>query len=139
MAVYQDVLAVPVPKLELPDKAALEAIRHAEVEEDQRVLLSLEDRLCDPSADIPSQNPKRHSIPHRILVRAHEIVSRIEATRNLALNAEETTNNIPNFLPISILSIRECQALVRASVSFIIFTCFGTDNNIVKSKGRARC
>ena len=118
MAVYQDVLVVPVPQSEIPSKAELEAIRRAEAEEDQRILASLEDRFHDPSADIQSQNPKIQSTPHYILVRAHEIVSRVEATRNLALNTEESTNNTPNFLPISILSIRECQALVRVSVSF---------------------
>jgi hypothetical protein len=120
MAVYQDVLVVPILQSELPDKTELEAIRRAEVKEDQRILVSLEDRLYDPSADIQSENLKIHSTPRRILVRAHEIVSRVETTRSLALNSEDT-NNIPNFLPISILSIRECQALVRASVSFTIF------------------
>ncbi|KAF8816887.1 hypothetical protein BYT27DRAFT_6951503 [Phlegmacium glaucopus] len=116
MAIYQDVLVVPVPQSELPNKAELEAIQQAEAEEDQRVLVSLEDRLCDPSADTRSQNPESKSTPHRILVRAHEIVSRVEATRNLALSTEEFANTTPNFLPISILSIRECQALVRASL-----------------------
>ena len=76
MAVYQDVLVVPVPQSARPDKMELEAIQRAEVEEDQRVVASLEVRLCDPSVDIQSQHPKL---------------------------------------------ISECQALVRASVSFIIF------------------
>ena len=120
MSVYQDVLAVPIPQPELPDKRKLEAIQRAEVEEDQRILISLENRLCDPSADNQSQNPGIQPSCHRMLVRIHEIVSRIEATRNLALNTEESTSRTPNFLPISIVSIRECQALVRASVSFII-------------------
>lgn len=120
MAVYKDVLVVPVPQSEQPNKAELEAIRDAEAKEDQRILSSLEDRLFDPSGDIESQTPNFQSALHRILVRALDIVSRVEATRNLALNTE-STNNTNNFLPISILSIRECQALVRASVSFIIF------------------
>ena len=119
MAAYQDVLVVPVPQSELPNKTELEAIQRAEAREDHRILLSLEDRLCDPSADIQSQTPKFQSSLHRILVRALEIVSRVEATRKLALSSE-STNETPNLLPISILSIRECQALVRASVSFII-------------------
>lgn len=125
MAVYQDVLVVPVPQSELPDKAELKAIRRAEAEEDQRILVSLEDRLFDPSADIHSQKPQHKSSPHRILIRAHEIVSRVEATRSLALNTEES-DSTPNFLPISVLSIRECQALVRVSVSFstlILYLC----------------
>ena len=117
-AVYQDVLVVPVP--EPPNKAELEAIQRAEAEEDQTILVSLEDRLCDPSANTQSQFSKIQSPFHRILVRAHEIVSRVEAARNLALNTEKSTNNTPNFLPISVLSIRECQALVRACVSFIL-------------------
>lgn len=120
MAVYQDVLVVPVPQSEKPNEAELEAIRIAEAEEDQRILSSLEDRLCDPSADIQSQTPKLHSALHRILVRALDIVSRVEATRNLALNPE-STNKAPNYLPIGILSIRECEVLVRVSVSFFIF------------------
>jgi hypothetical protein len=122
MAVYEDVLVVPVPQSELPNKAELEAIQRAEAEEDQTILVSLQDRLCDPSANIQSQTLKIQSPLHRILVRAHEIVSRVEAARrNLALSTEKSTNNTPNFLPISVLSIRECQALVRACVSFIIF------------------
>jgi hypothetical protein len=123
MAVYQSVLVVPVPQSKIPDKAELEAIRRAEAEEDQRILVTLENRLCDASADIQSQHPKSQSAPHRILVRAHEIVSRVEATRNLALNTEEFANSTPNFLPISILSIRECQALVRGTVSFPHLSC----------------
>jgi hypothetical protein len=119
MAVYKDVLVVPVPQSELPNEAELEAIRRAEEKEDQHILSSLEDRLFDPSADIQSQTPKFQSTLHRILVRAHDILSRVEATRNLTLNTEST--NKTNFLPVSILSIRECQALVRASVSFLIF------------------
>jgi len=138
MAVYQDVLVVPVPQSELPDnKAEREAIKRAEAKEDQRMLVSLEDRLCDPSADTQSPNPKFESTPHRILVRAHEILSRVEATRNLALNTEDSTNSPPKFLPISILSIRECQALVRASVSFHrLSRCSGVDGNSVESEGR---
>ena len=119
MAVYKDVLVVPVPHSEQPNKAELEAIRDAEAKDDQRILSSLEDRLFDPSGDIESQTPNFQSALHRILVRALDIVSRVEATRNLALNTE-STNNTNNFLPISILSIRECQALVRASVSFLM-------------------
>ena len=121
MAVYQDVLVVPVPQSERPNEEELEATRLAEAKEEQRMLASLENRLCDPSADIQSQTPKVQSVHHRILLRAHEILSRIEATRNLALNTEESTNKTHNFLPISILSIRECHALVRACVSFVIF------------------
>lgn len=121
MAVYEDVLVVPVPQSELPNKAELEAIQLAEAEEDQTILVSLKDRLCDPSANIQSQTSKIQSPLHRILVRAHEIVSRVEAARNLALSTENSTNNTSNFLPISVLSIRECRALVRACVSFIIF------------------
>lgn len=63
MAVYQDVLVVPVPQSELPNKAELEAIRRKEAEEeDQNILSSLEDRLCDPSVDIQSQTPTFQSI-----------------------------------------------------------------------------
>lgn len=50
MAAYQDVLVVPVPQSEQPNKAELEAIQLAEAEEDQRILSSLEEQLRDPSA-----------------------------------------------------------------------------------------
>lgn len=140
MAVYQDVLVVPVPQSEQPNKAELEAIREAEAKEDQRILSSLEDRLYDPSADIKSQTPKFQSALHRILVRALDVVSRVEAARKLALNTE-STNETPNFLPISVLSIRECQALVRASVSLLSYVIFSRVlmNDLVESGERASC
>ena len=141
MAAYQDVLVVPVPQSEQPNKAELEAIRRAEAKEDQRILSSLEDRLCDPS-DIQSHSPKFQSALHRILLKAHDIVSRVESTRNRVLNTE-STDKTPNFLPISILSIRECQALVRTSVSLIIFLILyffqALTNDLVESEGRASC
>lgn len=126
MGVYQDVLEVPIPQSELPTEAELEAIKCAEDKQDQAIISSLEARLYDPSADIQSQMPEFQSTLHRILVRALDILSRVEATRKLVLNTE-STDETPNFLPISILSIRECEALVRASVSFyhlsyLIFT-----------------
>ena len=130
MEAYQDVLVVPVPQSQLPNKAELEAIQRAEAEEDQRILVSLKDRLYDPSADIQSRpTPTPQSNLHRILLRAHEILSRVEGARKLALNTDSTNNNTRNFLPISILSIRECQALVRACVSFIIlcYIYYGAD------------
>ena len=126
MAIYKDVLVVPVPQSEQPNKAELDAIRDAEAKEDQSILSSLEDRLYDPSGDIKSETPKFQSALHRILVRALEIVSRVEATRNLVVNAE-STKETSNFLPISILSKRECQALVRASVSFVILCYISSD------------
>jgi hypothetical protein len=73
----------------------LEEIRRAEVKVDQ-IFVFLEDQFYDPSADIQSENLKIYSTPHHILVRAHEIVSRVETTRSLALNSEDT-NNIPTF------------------------------------------
>ena len=120
MAVYQDVLVIPVPQSEQPNnETELEAIRDAEAKEDERILSALEERLHEPSADIKSPTPNFfQSSLHRILVRAFDLMSHVESARNLSLNTE-STNNTPNFLPISTLSIRECQALVRASVSFI--------------------
>ena len=40
MEAYQDVLVVPVPQSQLPNEAELEVIQRAEVEEDQRILVS---------------------------------------------------------------------------------------------------
>lgn len=119
MAVYQDILVVPVPQSEQPNKAELEAIRDAEAKEDERILSVLEERLHDPSADIKSPSSSFQSSLHRILVTAFDLMSRVEAARNLPINTE-STNETPNFLPISTLTIRECQALFRASVRFYL-------------------
>jgi hypothetical protein len=143
MAAYQDVLVVPVPpKPELPNKAELETIRRAEAKEDKRVLASLEDRLFNTSTDTHSQNLNTPSL-HRILIRAHEIMSRIEATRNLAVDSDKSTKKTLNYLPITVISIRECNAIVRISVSFFIFSYVIFTrvlmNDLARSEGRANC
>ncbi|KAF8154238.1 hypothetical protein B0H34DRAFT_773588 [Crassisporium funariophilum] len=113
-SMYQDVLAIPIPESEPTNQAEIEALKQAEAEEDLDILQILEERLCNPTIEMDSGGLKLDSAARRILVRAHEVVSRVEATRNV-VNPDASLNP-QNFLPISVLTIRECQALVRVSM-----------------------
>ena len=66
------------------NNAIKQSLKPFELQKPKRFNISfnLKDQLCDLPADIQSQIPDLR----RILVRAHVIVSRIEPTRNLALN-----------------------------------------------------
>jgi len=59
-------------------------------------------------------------VQRRILVRAHEIVSQVEAARKALALEEDGEASIP----VPVLTARECQALIRTSVSLVfIFNC----------------
>jgi len=107
-SIYEDVLAVPVPQSAEPDmRAAQRAIMKAQADEDLKVIEALEERLLDDT-----QTPG--SPYRRILNRAHEIVTRAEAART-AVNPDADSRR----LPMGVLSVRECEALIRASVRVI--------------------
>ncbi|CAA7262078.1 unnamed protein product [Cyclocybe aegerita] len=106
LALYEDVLSTPMsPSQESADQTALEAVRRAEEEEDQRIIEAAETRLLDPF----DKGQREPVVYRRILSRVHEILSRKEAIQNL-LKASSST------VPLGVLSIRECEALVRTSV-----------------------
>ncbi|KAJ3501788.1 hypothetical protein NLJ89_g9181 [Agrocybe chaxingu] len=107
LALYEDVLATPMPSSqESENQAALEAVREAEEKEDQRIIQAAETRLLDPF-DRGQHVPVAY---RRILSRVHEILSRKEAIQNM-LNPQASSA-----VPLGVLSIRECEALVRISV-----------------------
>jgi hypothetical protein len=117
LTLYEDVMSVPIPKNVQDNKqAALEAIRRAEAQEDIAIIDSMQRRLLDGASAEPSQaEDSGQPVYRRILVRAHEIFSRIDATRN-AINPGTT-----NRFPLSVLSIREFEALMRQSVSSSVY------------------
>ncbi|KIM41828.1 hypothetical protein M413DRAFT_445040 [Hebeloma cylindrosporum] len=113
LAIYQDVLAVPTPEPTSSDtKAALEAVKQAEIEQDRRILEEVEARLL---GDIPvtAEPGSVEDQPgyRRVLARAHEVLSRAEAAR-LRVDPNATTTPVP----LAVLSIREFEALVRTSL-----------------------
>lgn len=116
LALYEDVMAVPIPETMQENKAAsLEAVRQAQDQEDLKVIDSLQLRLLDEAPAESSQRANANeTVYRRILVRAHEIFTRIEATTKAVNPATK------NSLPLSVLSIREFEALMRQSVCCII-------------------
>ncbi|KAF9484173.1 hypothetical protein BDN70DRAFT_798221 [Pholiota conissans] len=111
LKLYEDVMSVPLPEnVQENRQAALEAIRRAEEQEDVAIIDSMQRRLLDGISE-SSQVDSRTPVYRRILVRAHEIFTQIEATRN-AINPGTT-----NRFPLSVLSIREFQALMRQSLN----------------------
>lgn len=109
-------MAVPIPETMQENKAAsLEAVRQAQDQEDLKVIDSLQLRLLDEAPAESSQRANANeTVYRRILVRAHEIFTRIEATTKAVNPATK------NSLPLSVLSIREFEALMRQSVCCII-------------------
>ena len=106
-------MPTPEPTV-LETKAASEAVRKAEIEEDRKILEVVEKRLVgDISAAAEPGSVKNQPIYRRILARAHEVVSRAEAAR-LRVDPNVTIGTNP--VPMTVLSIREFEALVRTSV-----------------------
>ncbi|KAF8970692.1 hypothetical protein BDZ97DRAFT_1790526 [Flammula alnicola] len=112
LAMYQDVMAVPIPHTTQDNKqAALQAIQRAEEKEDRRILDLLQQRLVD---DIPlkegCESHQKEPTHRRILAEAHEIFFHVEAARK-KVNPESSKH-----VPLGLLSIREFEALVRESL-----------------------
>ncbi|KAJ2919581.1 hypothetical protein MD484_g823, partial [Candolleomyces efflorescens] len=108
-AFYQDVLANP-----FEDEAELQvnqqALRKAEAAEDSALVQAMYERFNveGTSSSSEAANANSEKPVQVILSRLESIVLRLEATERL-VGAEKT-----NF-PISILTFRECEALVRVS------------------------
>ncbi|KAF9562861.1 hypothetical protein CPC08DRAFT_662543 [Agrocybe pediades] len=117
MAIYQDVLAVPIPEPPEHDEEAAEAARiavaKAETEEDMRLLQGIEDRLGIEQVK-PDSEAQPIPLHRRILNRAHEIISRAREAR---VHANPDAESKPFSLPIGVLTVREYEALVRTSMN----------------------
>ena len=115
MAIYQDVLAVPTPEPNsLDTKVAFKAIRQAEIDQDRRILEGVEKRLLGGVSVTAEPGSVENELSYRrVLARAHEVVSRAEVAR-LRVDPNATIGTNP--VPITVLSIREFEALVRTSV-----------------------
>ncbi|KAJ2936150.1 hypothetical protein H1R20_g943, partial [Candolleomyces eurysporus] len=108
-AFYQDVLANP-----FEDEAELQvneqALRKAQAAEDSALVQAMYERFNveGTSSSSEAANPDSEKPVQVILSRLESIVARLEATERL-VGAEKTQ------FPISILTLRECEALVRVS------------------------
>jgi len=109
LALYEDVLSVPVPQ-SIVSEDEREAIERAQTEEDRKVLKELDKRL---------PNYTHEDEPHyrRILIRAYEVLSRAENARQ-AVQIDSGSSSKP--LPLGVLSHVECEALIRAAVGALI-------------------
>jgi len=120
-------LTVSTPEpTSLDTKAAFDAVRRAEIEEHRRILEEVEERLGGGASDTVQPGSVENQPGYRrVLARAHEIVSRAEAAR-LRVDPNATMGTDP--VPMTVLSIREFEALIRTSVrrssySFLFFLC----------------
>ncbi|PPQ83219.1 PPR2 [Psilocybe cyanescens] len=137
MAMYQDVLSVP--ELEASgssDKASKEggekAISELQIQEDLVILGELERRLCTTEEGEMETNERQNEpVYRRILIRAQEIVSRADAARR---NANPEAARQP-LVPIGILSAREYETLVRASLKAKDYIAGEVALDIVKTAG----
>jgi hypothetical protein len=101
----------------LDTKVALDAVRQAEIEEDRRILEEVEERLGGGVSDTVEPGLVENQPGYRrVLARAHEVVSRAEAAR-LRVDPNATIGTNP--VPMTVLSIREFEALVRTSVRLL--------------------
>jgi hypothetical protein len=133
MNLYEDLLALPPSEQSKPTET--QSVVPAQVDEDIAIVSSVDQRLstvedqtthsasgynahtsvetniesAEHEALAPSVQPYR-----RVISRAHGIISRIESVRssvNLTSGSESTD------VPISVLSLAECESLVRVCVS----------------------
>lgn len=109
-AFYQDVLANPFED-EVELQINQQALRKAEAAEDSALVQAMYERFNveGTSSSSEAANADSEKPVQVILSRLESIVLRLEATERL-VGAEKT------HFPISILTLRECEALVRVSV-----------------------
>lgn len=107
LTIYEDVLSVSGLQAAGQDQqAACKAVEKTRAEDHLRIIKSLEDRLF---GEVQEPGPTYR----RILNQAHEILSRAEDARQ-AVNADLLRQKV---IPLGVLSLVECEALVRAAVS----------------------
>jgi len=105
---------VPTPEAtSLVTKAAFNAIREAEIEQDRRISGGVEKLLLgDVSVTAEPGSVGNQPSYRSVLARAHEVVSRAEIAR-LRINPNATIGTNP--VPMTVLLTREFEALVRTS------------------------
>ena len=120
-AFYQDVLAHTAQEEEPPEQLAdPETLRLARFEEDKVIVEDLDQRfLVDANAvaleesSVPQEDTYR-----RVLSRVYAVVARVEAVRMHAAEAEAgPSNRQSSSIPMGLLTMRECEALIGVSVS----------------------
>lgn len=118
---YEDLLALP--KNDKVSQSHPEALKQTQAEQDLSILNAIDQRLCPIEDVTPSKELRQlhssyhlaeHSVQlyHRVLARAHDIVSRVESVRSSLSDGAVHTD----FVPISVLSIPEYESLVRVCV-----------------------
>lgn len=128
---YQDLLAQPVA--EQPSDPDAKGLQAAQAEEDQRVVNAVDQRLqlspsqSTESDEIPLSETHRERLglmnggetqpsPHpyiRVLSRAHIMFSRLDSIQSSLGVAENASSPL---IPIGLLTMKECEALVRICV-----------------------
>ena len=120
-AFYQDVLAHTAEEEERPEQLAdPETLRLARVEEDKAIVEDLDQRFlvdADAVALEESSGPEEDTY-RRVLSHVYAVVARVEAVRMHAAEAEAGPSNCQSSsIPMGLLTMRECEALIRVSVS----------------------
>ena len=120
-AFYQDVLAHTTQEEEQPEQLAdPETLRLARVEEDKVIVEDLDQRfLVDASAvALEESSGPQEDTYRRVLSRVYAVVARVEAVRMHAAEAEAgPSNRQSSSIPMGLLTMRECEALIGVSVS----------------------
>lgn len=124
MLLYEDLLAIPSKPPPPPvDLAALE--QHL-AQQDTETILEAERRLLQTYPEVSSRPlegdqqhlPKEMQTYHNVLVHAQRVVSQLEEMRGLATRGSDLEGHPvagPSRIsvPISVLSVKECESLVR--------------------------
>lgn len=132
MFLYEDLLAIPTKPS--PSQVDLESLEHEKSLQDAITIQGAESRLSQSHPDIlpqPLGDAHQYLVSgdvqphHRVLAQAQAITARLEDMRRLALKSADTEGVAgPSKIsvPISVLSVKECEALVRACVSTTLFS-----------------
>ncbi|PFH49299.1 hypothetical protein AMATHDRAFT_81368 [Amanita thiersii Skay4041] len=132
MAVYEDLLAVPKPEPELEPDTDNNGMQISQNEEDLAIISVIEQRLQgsfppvdeeEASVEPMIHTPSEHSPPsyQRVLLQLENLILRLEAVqRSVTLQPESSDEGLSTplhqFVPVNIVSAKECEALVRLCV-----------------------
>ncbi|KAG6811394.1 hypothetical protein H0H92_007638 [Tricholoma furcatifolium] len=117
MFLYEDLLAMPSEQQETPDMTP-EMLQQKQIEEDMMVVCAAEERAIMDESLASSSTLSQSQAYRRLLSYALDAVTRIEAARaslKLSPNVDPSIAK-DEYLPSSILSLEEFQAILRLSI-----------------------
>jgi hypothetical protein len=121
MFLYEDLLETSPSPSPSPRKLDIEAKEQRQALEDAQVIQEAEWRLSQNHPDLRQQVSGEEPFYHRVVAQAQAVTRRYEEMRGRALKGTDDEGQAvagPSkvSVPINVLSLKECEALLRACV-----------------------